>query len=185
MPRLKKTATTAEKKIETKEKTPRVRKPRAVKVAVIKKTVVIESAKEAPQAPAPITSMKYISSLGRRKTSVACIKLFTVPGEGKIEINNKSLEKFFPVLKLQNIVKKPLELYSVKNLDVQIRVQGGGPSGQAGSICLAISRALEKLNPEMRPLLRAHGLLTVDSRNKERKKYGLKRARKAPQWQKR
>ncbi|MDP3245123.1 MAG: 30S ribosomal protein S9 [bacterium] len=129
--------------------------------------------------------MQYISTIGRRKTAIASIKLFTAPGTGKVEINGKPLDTFFPLEKLKKIVCHPLETTNLTGIDISARVSGGGVSAQAESLRLAIARALIKLNPDLRPVLRAIGYLTCDSRNKERKKYGLKRARRAPQWQKR
>lgn len=121
---------------------------------------------------------------GRRKKAVARVRL--VPGEGKIIINDRSFEDYFPNKTSRLIVEQPLELTSTSGrFDIICRVHGGGVTGQAGSVQLGIARALIKANPELRPELRRAGFLTRDPRMKERKKYGLHKARKAPQYSKR
>lgn len=129
--------------------------------------------------------MNTINTIGRRKTSVA--RLYFQAGSGSIKINNRSLEDYFPTEVLQIIVKQPFELTeeSVESYDMKINVDGGGISGQAEAIRLAISRALCELNIENRPPLKAEGLLTRDPRMVERKKYGRRKARKAFQFSKR
>ena len=121
---------------------------------------------------------------GRRKTSVARVRL--VPGEGNVVINGRHIDEYFGIKTLDLIVKQPLNLTETADkYDVIANVQGGGPSGQAGAIRHGISRALLQNGDEMRPLLKKAGLLTRDPRMKERKKYGLKAARRAPQFSKR
>lgn len=121
---------------------------------------------------------------GRRKKAVARVRL--VPGDGNITINDRTFEDFFPNKTSRLIVQQPLELTSTNGrFDVICRVHGGGVTGQAGSIQLGIARALIKANPELRSQLRGAGFLTRDPRMKERKKYGLHKARKAPQYSKR
>jgi small subunit ribosomal protein S9 len=121
---------------------------------------------------------------GRRKEAVARVRL--VPGDGKIIINNRSFEDFFPNQTSRLIVQQPLVLSdTLGRFDVICRVHGGGVTGQAGAIQLGIARALVVANPDMRPMLRRSGFLTRDPRMKERKKYGLHKARKAPQYSKR
>ena len=121
---------------------------------------------------------------GRRKSSVARVRL--VPGTGKIIINKRELNEYFGRQTLELIVKQPLNLTgTVEQYDVIADVAGGGPSGQAGAIRHGISRALIKSNPELREPLKKAGFLTRDPRMKERKKYGLKAARRAPQFSKR
>ena len=121
---------------------------------------------------------------GRRKKSIARVRL--VNGNGKITVNNKSLDDFFGVETLKVIVKQPLvATNSLDKFDVIAKVTGGGISGQAGSIRHGIARALVEANSEYRPTVKAAGFLTRDARMKERKKYGLKKARKAPQFSKR
>ncbi|MGI5920941.1 MAG: 30S ribosomal protein S9 [Syntrophomonadaceae bacterium] len=121
---------------------------------------------------------------GRRKKAVARVRL--VPGDGNITINDRSFENFFPNKTSRLIVQQPLELTAMTGrFDVICRVAGGGVTGQAGAIKLGIARALVKANPDIRPMLRRAGFLTRDPRMKERKKYGLHKARKAPQYSKR
>ncbi|HBK54269.1 30S ribosomal protein S9 [Syntrophomonas wolfei] len=121
---------------------------------------------------------------GRRKEAVARVRL--VPGEGNIIINNRSFEDFFPNQTSRLIVQQPLVLSAMQGrFDVICRVNGGGVSGQAGAIQLGIARALLKANPDIKAMLRRSGFLTRDPRMKERKKYGLHKARKAPQYSKR
>jgi small subunit ribosomal protein S9 len=121
---------------------------------------------------------------GRRKTSVARVRL--VPGTGQFTINGRTIEDYFPTEVLQMAVREPFEVTeTLGRYDVLCRIHGGGTSGQAGALRHGISRALEGEDPEWRPLLKAAGLLTRDAREVERKKYGLKKARKAPQYSKR
>lgn len=121
---------------------------------------------------------------GRRKKAAARVRL--IPGDGNITVNGRSFEEFFPNRTSRLIVLQPLELTTTTGrFDVVCRVQGGGVTGQAGAIKLGIARALIKANPDIRPLLRKAGFLTRDPRMKERKKYGLHKARKAPQYSKR
>ena len=121
---------------------------------------------------------------GRRKTSVARVRL--IPGEGKIVINGRAFEEYFALQSLQLIIKQPLVLTDLMGkYDVLVNVAGGGVAGQAGAVRHGIARALNEANAEYRPALKSNGFLTRDSRMKERKKYGLKKARKAPQFSKR
>ncbi len=127
--------------------------------------------------------MQYYGT-GRRKTSIARVRL--VPGKGQILINNQPLEKYFGKKTLEKIVKQPLVLTNTEGrFDVLAKVEGGGVTGQAGAVRLGISRALLQFDSEMRPALKRAGFLTRDPRMKERKKYGLKGARRAPQFSKR
>ena len=121
---------------------------------------------------------------GRRKSSIARVRL--VEGTGKITINGKDLEEFFDLETLKVIVRQPLTVTNtLAKYDVICTVKGGGVSGQAGAIRHGIARALNEANSEYRPALKTNGFLTRDPRMKERKKYGLKKARKAPQFSKR
>ena len=121
---------------------------------------------------------------GRRKSSVARVRL--VPGAGKVTINGREMEEYFGLKTLELIVRQPLVLTEmVDKYDVVASVSGGGISGQAGAIRHGISRALLELDGELRPSLKKAGFLTRDSREKERRKYGLKKARKASQFSKR
>ena len=121
---------------------------------------------------------------GRRKSSAA--RVFIKPGNGKIVINQRSLEQYFGRETARMVVRQPLELVDmVEKLDLYITVKGGGISGQAGAIRHGISRALLQADADYRPVLKSAGYLTRDPRMKERKKYGLKAARRAPQFSKR
>lgn len=121
---------------------------------------------------------------GRRKKSVARVRL--VPGQGKIMINNREMSEYFGLKTLELIVKQPLELTNTANqYDVLVNVHGGGTTGQAGAIRHGISRALLEVDADFRKALKKEGFLTRDPRMKERKKYGLKKARKASQFSKR
>ncbi|MBQ9288735.1 MAG: 30S ribosomal protein S9 [Clostridia bacterium] len=123
------------------------------------------------------------TAVGRRKEAVARVRL--VPGDGKIVINKRELDNYFGLETLKMTVRQPLTITNTTNFDVLVNVRGGGISGQAGAIRHGISRALCKADPELRTSLKKSGLLTRDPRMKERKKYGLKAARRAPQFSKR
>ena len=121
---------------------------------------------------------------GRRKSSVA--RVYLVPGTGKVTINKKDMDEYFGYDTLKVIDRQPLELKSTADkFDVLVNVHGGGYTGQAGAIRHGIARALLEADPEFRPALKKAGYLTRDPRMKERKKYGLKKARRAPQFSKR
>lgn len=121
---------------------------------------------------------------GRRKHSVA--RVYLRPGSGTITVNERTFDDYFPNEVLKMIIRQPLSLTeTVENFDIFIRVEGGGPSGQAGAIRHGISRALLEYNTELRPRLKKAGLLTRDQRGKERKKYGQKGARARFQFSKR
>ncbi|MFC2001394.1 30S ribosomal protein S9 [Chloroflexota bacterium] len=126
----------------------------------------------------------YFNGTGRRKTAVAQVRLFS--GNGAIIVNGKPYEELFPSLEHQRVISQPLLVAeSADKYNVVAKVAGGGVSGQSGAISHGISRALVKANESLKPVLRQNGLLTRDSRVKERKKPGLRRARKAPQYTKR
>jgi small subunit ribosomal protein S9 len=128
--------------------------------------------------------MKVYGGTGRRKTSVAQVRL--LPGNGKVTINNRTVENYFPVDVQRVNALKPLETTSLQGtFDVNVNVKGGGMTGQMGAIQLGIARALVEYNEELRSQLRSHGFLTRDPRMVERKKYGLKKARKRFQFSKR
>ena len=121
---------------------------------------------------------------GRRKKSVA--RVFLVPGNGNVIINKRSMDEYFGLDTLKYIVNQPLVLTdTLSRYDVKVNVHGGGFTGQAGAIRHGISRALVKSDENLRPILKREGFLTRDPRIKERKKYGLKKARRAPQFSKR
>jgi small subunit ribosomal protein S9 len=124
------------------------------------------------------------TAVGRRKTAVA--RVILAPGSGKITVNKKPLEQFFPIETLRSDIVKPLEVtQALGKYDVRVNVEGGGSTGQAGAIRLSIARALVDLSDENRAPLRAAGLMTRDPRMVERKKYGQKKARKRFQFSKR
>ncbi len=126
----------------------------------------------------------YFYGTGRRKSAVAQVKLY--PGDGDIIVNGISYEEAFPSPEYQRIISRPLVVTeSVDKFNVMAKVSGGGISGQSSAICHGIARALVVASEKFKPVLRQNGLLTRDSRVKERKKPGLKRARKAPQYTKR
>ena len=128
--------------------------------------------------------MEYISSVGRRKTSVA--RLYMKPGKGSFKINNSDLDKYFSSELLRLIVGQPLKSVDASGkFDFKVNIHGGGLKGQAEAIRLAVSRALVKNDEENRPVLKKEGFLTRDPRMVERKKYGRRKARRAFQWVKR
>lgn len=130
-----------------------------------------------------MAQVQYIGT-GRRKSSVARVRL--VPGDGNIIINGREITDYIPFAALREVVKQPLvATETVSSYDIHVNVNGGGYTGQAGAIRHGISRALLQVDPEYRPTLKRAGLLTRDARMKERKKYGLKGARRAPQFSKR
>ncbi len=120
---------------------------------------------------------------GRRKTAIARVRL--QPGEGRITINEKPALEYLGRRTLELVVMTPFRVADTRRFDASVKVIGGGKSGQAGAVAHGVARALMQNDPELRPILKKAGLLTRDSREKERKKYGLKRARKAPQYTKR
>ncbi|AHM55526.1 30S ribosomal protein S9 [Peptoclostridium acidaminophilum DSM 3953] len=121
---------------------------------------------------------------GRRKHAVARVRL--IPGEGKITINKRDLDEYFDYETLKTEVKQPLVITETEGkYDIFVTVEGGGFTGQAGAVRHGLSRALLKADAELRPVLKEAGFLTRDARMKERKKYGLKAARRAPQFSKR
>ncbi|NMB09632.1 MAG: 30S ribosomal protein S9 [Tissierellia bacterium] len=130
-----------------------------------------------------MANTEYIGT-GRRKTSVARVRL--VPGTGKIVVNGKDFDEYFAFDTLKVLAKEPLVITeNLEKFDVKVNVKGGGFTGQAGAIRHGIARALLQVDEELRPTLKRAGFLTRDPRKKERKKYGLKKARKSPQFSKR
>jgi small subunit ribosomal protein S9 len=130
-------------------------------------------------------SSRYFEATGRRKTAVARVRLYT-KGPKEILVNEKSYKVYFPTFELQKIVEAPLEkMKCFDKFHVLVKVKGGGIHAQAEAVRHGIARALVEFNPDFRKRLRRAGYLTRDPRQRERKKFGLKRARRAPQWQKR
>jgi small subunit ribosomal protein S9 len=145
-------------------------------------------AAEVTETPAPRVPKTVIGgpvgATGRRKEAIARVRL--IPGTGQWKVNGRTLEDYFPNKVHQQIVNEPLKTLDVADrYDILVRVQGGGVSGQAGAVRLGIARALIETDAEARPPLKKAGFLTRDARVKERKKYGLKKARKTPQYSKR
>jgi small subunit ribosomal protein S9 len=129
--------------------------------------------------------MEYFEAVGRRKTATARVRLYP-GGEGSIVVNEKPMDQYFVRGKDVMALMGPLQATATEHrFNVSIKVKGGGITGQAGAVQLGIARALLKVDPDLRPILRKGGFLTRDARVKERKKPGLRRARKAPQYTKR
>lgn len=174
---------TKEKKAAKKAKTtisPSPSRKRAPKKKVISKKIRQLAEKKAVTKPT-----RYFEATGRRKTAVARVRLFT-RGEKAFLVNEKPLEIYFPILKLQQIAKSPLlKMKCLDKFRISVILKGGGLTGQAEALRHGISRALVIFNPDFRKRLKKTGFLTRDPRMRERKKFGLKRARRAPQWQKR
>jgi len=141
---------------------------------------------EAYAAPANVRPRgeRPVQAVGRRKEAIVRVRL--LPGSGNFTLNGRTLEDYFPSKVAQHTVKEPLAaVEKLDAYDVIANLRGGGITGQAGALRLAIARALVELEPDTRPVLKKAGFLTRDARVKERKKYGLKKARKAPQYTKR
>jgi small subunit ribosomal protein S9 len=143
-----------------------------------------DEAEASKPASRPVIAGKPTQTVGRRKQAIVRVRL--MPGSGKFTLNGKSLEQYFPNKVHQQLIKDPLvTVERPESFDVFATLHGGGTSGQAGALRLAIARALIEVEPDDRPSLKKAGFLTRDPRVKERKKYGLKKARKAPQYSKR
>lgn len=141
--------------------------------------------KKTTKKPAPKKEPKYFQAVGRRKTAVARIRISN-KGKKEFLVNDKSYKEYFPTFELQQMASSSLE--EMKNLDrfnISARVRGGGIQAQAEAVRHGISRALVSFSPDFRKKLKKAGYLTRDPRMRERKKFGLKRARRAPQWRKR
>lgn len=131
-----------------------------------------------------ILTDKPVQTVGRRKQAIVRVRV--VPGTGQFKLNGRTLAEYFPNKLHQQLIREPLvTLDRVESYDVVGLLHGGGVTGQAGALRLAIARALVEMNPDDRAVLRKAGFMTRDPRAKERKKYGLKKARKAPQYSKR
>ena len=139
---------------------------------------------EAVAPAAPIYIDRPIQTVGRRKEAVVRDRM--IPGTGEFKLNGRTMEDYFPNKVHQQLIKAPLvTVERTESFDIVALLHGGGPSGQAGALRLAIARALIEVTPEDRPALKSAGFLTRDARAVERKKYGLKKARKASQYSKR
>jgi len=174
MPKKKKKDNLKEAKKETKKEKPKPKKTEKPKKILAK-----------PEIESTLKSSRYWEAIGRRKTAVARVRLLTRGGK-EILVNEKSYQKYFPTLDLWEIVTAPLKkMKSLERFQVIARIKGGGIHAQAEALSHGISRTLVKFNPDFRKRLKKSGFLTRDSRMRERKKFGLKRARRAPQWAKR
>lgn len=169
------------------KKTKKIKKEKAKK-KVSKKPKKAKLSKKVPKEKVKkpkVIQERYFEAVGRRKTATARVRLFT-KGEKTFLVNEKPLEEYFPTMELQQVAR--VSLKKMKSLDrfgVKVRAKGGGLHAQAEAVRHGIARALVLFNPDYRKRLKRAGLLTRDSRMRERKKFGLKRARRAPQWQKR
>ena len=160
-------------------------KPKAPRAPRAKKAPAKEAAAEETKVELVAPTGEFIYALGRRKTSVAKVRLFK-NGTGQITVNGRPLNDYFGPLELRNLITDTLKSVGLEGVvDVSADTQGGGVRGQADSVRLGLSRALIELNPVWRKTLKKMGNLTRDPRAKERKKFGLKKARRAPQWSKR
>ena len=172
---------------ETTEVTEVAEAPEAPETTEAVEVTEVTEAPEVTEQPArrePVIIDRPIQTVGRRKEAVVRVRL--VPGTGKFLLDGRTLEAYFPNKVHQQLIKAPLVTVDrVDAFDIYAHLDGGGPSGQAGALRLAIARALILLQPEDRPALKKAGFLTRDPRAIERKKYGLKKARKAPQYSKR
>ncbi|MFI5957901.1 30S ribosomal protein S9 [Cryptosporangium sp. NPDC051539] len=132
----------------------------------------------------PVVAEKPVQTVGRRKEAIVRVRI--IPGSGQFKLNGRTLEEYFPNKVHQQLIREPfVTLEKNEQFDIVASLRGGGITGQAGALRLAIARALIILEPDDRPALKKAGFLTRDPRVKERKKYGLKKARKAPQYSKR
>jgi len=137
-----------------------------------------------PKPPDTVKNAPLVLTTGRRKAAVA--RVWLRPGSGKITVNGRAVENYSPAPTHRHILSEPLRNTDTAEVyDVFATIAGGGPTGQAGALRLGIARALAELDDEVRPQLKKAGFLTRDAREKESKKYGLKKARKAPQYSKR
>ena len=147
--------------------------------------VIVEELPEVvPAAVLPVAVDRPVQTVGRRKEAIVRVRM--VPGSGVFTLNGRTLDSYFPNKVHQQLIKEPLVVLEKAEIyDVHARLEGGGVTGQAGALRLAIARALIELDDADRPVLKKNGFLTRDARATERKKYGLKKARKAPQYSKR
>ena len=157
------------------------------KKPIARKKKSVDTIPDVLVVPKPLVSERYVYAVGRRKTSIARVRLYpTSEEEKKVIVNNKSVREYFGTVALEGVVLAPLKAAGLlEAFRISIVTRGGGLHGQAGAIKLGIARSLIKHDPLLRPTLKALGFLTRDARMVERKKPGLKKARRAPQWAKR
>ena len=181
-----KSDTAKPKKVATKTTATTKKATTAKKTAPKRTTAKKEApAEEKPAVPEKL-AQRYHHGVGRRKKSIATVKLYNTPGKSEILVNDKPVKEVLDVDAWVKQSLRPLEVAELTDsVTIHARSYGGGKHGQAGALSLGIARALIDMNAELRPLMRKNGLLTRDSRMRESKKYGLKRARKAPQYTKR
>lgn len=181
-PRTKKNTDVEEKKTTEKKATVKAKKHVTKKVDAPAVTEVMKSVTSVEKNE---EKKDYIWAVGRRKSAVARVRLY-LNGSGSYLVNKKSVDAYFPTFDNRKVARQPLELIDAKGIyDVSTYVNGGGISGQADAARLGLARALIKFNPDFKKILKTEGLLTRDPRVKERKKPGLRRARRAPQFSKR
>jgi small subunit ribosomal protein S9 len=150
------------------------------------KKTEVKAENDVQPAKKMVKKLPYLFAVGRRKTAVARVRLYPKDNRGLIQINGKDYQQYFPGLEFQKIVEESLKVGNLLGkYFVSIKVMGGGKRGQAEAARHGLGRIALKFDEQLKKTLRANGLLTRDSRKKERKKPGLKRARRAPQWQKR
>jgi len=167
------------------KKTKTTKKTKTRAKVKVKKEVKAEKEKKVVKKKVKKEIVKYLEAVGRRKTAVARVRLWT-KGKGEFLINGKPYQEYFPISKLQKIAVAALEkMKCLGQFKVQVLVKGGGISTQAEAVRHGTARALVLFNPDFKKRLKKAGFLTRDPRMRERKKFGLKRARRAPQWQKR
>jgi small subunit ribosomal protein S9 len=160
------------------------KKTATTKEKTAKKTVKTEKVEKAVKADKKaITADKFVAKMGKRKRASASVRM--TKGTGIITVNGQDFNEYFDTSYQKKAVEQPIKQAGLKDLDYSIIVRGGGKTGQAEAIRLGITKTLIELNPELRPSLKAKGWIKRDPRVKERKKPGLKRARRAPQWSKR
>lgn len=174
----------------TTTKKPAAKKASAKRKPAVKKAAHPVAAKTAPVHRPAVAKRDikrtYIFAVGRRKEAVARVRWHKKEGAGEITVNGRELAKYFPTAELQQLVRDPMTLtHQEKVGSITAKVSGGGTQGQAEAVRLGIARTLVKDDSDLRIVLKRAGFLRRDPRVKERKKYGLKRARRAPQWQKR
>ncbi len=165
-------------------------KAKTEKIPKEKKSAKVKVKKEKEKKPEKVKArVRYFEDTGRRKTAIARVRLFARPAgstEKSFLIKERTLENYFPTLELQEIILSPFKLMNcLDQFDVSVKIKGGGVHAQAEAVRHGISKCLVLFNPDFRKRLKKAGFLTRDPRMRERKKFGLKRARRAPQWQKR
>jgi small subunit ribosomal protein S9 len=175
----------AEKKPAAKKAAPKAEKKPAEKKTTVKKTTKAAEAVQEAAQPIEMKKGSYLTAIGRRKEAIARVRLIK-NGRGAITVNGRTADAYFTTYELREIVRSPLKAVGQDDaVDISAKVEGGGLRGQAEAVRLGTSRALIQLNPTFRKALKKLGYLSRDARVKERKKFGLRGARRAKQWSKR